>query len=319
MGAQNLVVVKDEIGGTDPYTYLGVLLSFIALLLSLLVPARWVKRLLIVVFGIALLEFVLLIVPMPLWVRVVVGLVLFAAGVVWMVRANNKDHATNQQHTKQIHDVLDRVDTALKNDSPSNLGNSDATIIDKHFPGIAEQVKGWDDLAKDVADSKQALCDRDRVESELRALGADKPPYNFKIICDGLCAITEARTADRAASAQQFPPMVGPESEKPIFTFACSDTARFVFLAFNEATGAKGDLLRLQGSSYPDDAAQFGEVYGKPIYDFLCKMQTWSSTKIHDLKRDKLEKFPKASLERAVKKKRRKTYYRRVQGCPDCN
>jgi hypothetical protein len=316
VGALNLVVAKDEIAGMDPATFFDLLIGILALFLSLLVPTGWVKRLLIVVFGIALLEFVLLLVSMSLWVRVVVGLVLFTAGVVWVVRATRKSHATRPEHTEKIHAVLDSVETALKNGSPSNLGNSDTVIINKHFPKIAKQIEGWDDKAKDVTDYKQRL--RDSIGVELRALGADKPPYNFGIIRDGLYTITEARTADGADSSQPFPPMTGDPSEKPIFTVLNTDSIPVVLLAFDEATGVTGDLVRFERSSDPDGAAQFNERYAKPIYNLLCNMQTWGSATMLNWNRQELEKFPRASLERAVGKKRRKASYQRVQDCPGC-
>lgn len=114
--------------------------------------------------------------------------------------------------------------------------------------------------------------------------------------------------------------MTGYENEKPVFTFGCSDSARFVFLVFNKAAGATGDVLRLEGSSYPGaDARGYEELYGRPIYDLLNKMQAWNSTKLLIMKRQRLRDFAGDSLGRAVSKERGKTYYLRAQGCPGCN
>jgi hypothetical protein len=255
---------------------------------------------------------------MPFWVRVVIGVVLFAGGGVWLVRARRKDDATDQEHTKQIRAVLDSVNTSLMQGSPSNLGETDAAIIATHFPALAKQVSEWDTVASGVATAKEKL--RSSVESGLRKLGANEPPYQFDSIRDGLCDITEARTADPAASTQTFPPMTGNEvNEKPIFTFYWSDTAPFVVLAFNEAAGATGDVLRLEGSDYPGKAAHgYDELYGRPIYKFLSEMQTWGSTSNLFYKCAAFKDFARTSLERAVKKERDKTYYRRAQGCPGC-
>ncbi len=314
MGILHLVVAKNEIGGTDPYTYVSILISLVALVVSFITATKWVKDLFRVGAGVALIEFLLLVVSMPLWERVVIGVVLFAVGGVWVVRANRK---VSPEHAEQIHAVLDRVGTALKDGSPSNLGNPDADIITRHFPKLAKQVKAWDAAVNDVATAKESL--RTSVESGLRELHADKQPYQFDSIRDGLCAITEARTADPAASTQPFPPMTGNENKKPIFTFHWSDAARFVFLVFNEATGATGDVLRLEGSNYPGVAAQgYDERYGRPIYDFLSKMQTWGSTRNLFYKRKVLSDFARDALERAVKKQRDKTYYRRARRCPGC-
>lgn len=321
VGALHLVGSKTEIAGMDPATFLGLLISLVALLLSFFTPAGWVKRLLRVAAGIALLEFVLLAVSMPIWVRVVIGLVLFAGGVAWVVLAGRKDppaDATDQKHTKQIRAVLDSVDTELKKGNPSNLGETDAEIIASHFPALAKQVNEWDDAANAVATAKERL--RTSVGSQLRELHLDESPYQFDSIRDGLYAITEARTADPAASTQPFPPMTGYENEKPVFTFGCSDSARFVFLVFNKAAGATGDVLRLEGSSYPGaDARGYEELYGRPIYDLLNKMQAWNSTKLLIMKRQRLRDFAGDSLGRAVSKERGKTYYLRAQGCPGCN
>jgi hypothetical protein len=297
----------------DVGAFVGIAISIFALGLSFITFVRWQKALLTVVAGIAFVEFLALAVSMPIWVRVLIGLVLFAAGVIWVVRANRK---VSQQHAEQIRALLGGVGTALKDGRPSNLGKPDADIITRHFPKLAKQVKAWDDAVKGVADSEQAL--RNSVELRLRALQAEKPAYKFDSVRDGLCAITEARTADGADSAQVFPPMFGNDSEKPIFTFHYDDTVRFVFLAFNDATGVTGDLVRLEGDSYPDGAArEIGDQYGRPIYDLLREMQSWSSPKLLNLNRQKLEEVG-ASLERAVKKERDKAYYRRVQGCPGC-
>lgn len=118
MGALHLVVAKTEIAGMDPVAFLGILISLFALLLSLVTLTRGVRRLFIVALGVALVEFVLLLVSMPIWVRVVIGLVLGAAGVGWIVRAYRREHGTDQQHTGRIHAVLDRVATALKEGGP---------------------------------------------------------------------------------------------------------------------------------------------------------------------------------------------------------
>jgi hypothetical protein len=297
----------------DLPTFFGLLITLVTFFLSLFTPARLVKDLLRVIAGTALVEALLLAVSMPIWARVVIGLVFFAAGAALVVRANRK---VPQEHADQIHAVLGRVSTALENDSASNLEKPDLDIITRHFPKIAKQVKAWDNAVSRVAESKQAL--RTSVEEELHDLRADKSPYNFGIIRDGLCAITEARIADRAAS-DPFPPMTGPESDRPIFIFHPSDEARFVFLAFNKATGATGELARLEGSEYPGHSAHsFDEEYGKPIYEFLREMQTWNPTKNFIMKRQELEKLSRDTLERAVKKQRDKSYYRRARGCPDC-
>jgi hypothetical protein len=316
VGALNLVVAKDDILGMDLATFFGLLISIIALVLSLLVPAAWLRRLLLVFCSIALLEFLLLLVSMPLWVRVVVAVVLFAAGVGWVVWATRKDNATGPQHTEKIHGVLDSLGTALRDERPSNLENSDAAIITSHFPGIEKQAKAWDEAVKGVTDYKQRL--RDSVGSKLRDLHADEPPYNFDVIRDGLCAITEARIADEADSSQSFPPMTGFPDENPIFTSVDIDTIPIVSLAFNQAAGATGYLVRLERGADPAGAAQFDERYAKPIYDLLREMQTWGSTIVLNQNRHKLQKFPRAALESAVKKKRDKAYYQRVQGCPGC-
>jgi hypothetical protein len=255
---------------------------------------------------------------MPLWVRVVIGVVLFAAGGVWMVQARRKDHATSQEHTRQIHAVLDSVDTALGQGAPSNLGETDAAIIATHFPELARQVSEWDAAASAVATAKERL--RTGVASELGKLRADEPPYQFDSIRDGLCAITEARTPDPAAPAQPFPPMTRNEvNEESIFTFYWNDAARLVVLEFNETAGAKGDVLRLQGSDYPGEAAhRYDEDYGRPIYNLLSDMQAWDATRSLLWKCKDLRDFARASLERDVKKERDKTYYRRARGCSGC-
>ena len=302
--------------GMDPATFFGLLISFIALVLSLLVPTGWVRRLLLVFFSIVLLEFLLLLVSMPLWVRVVVGFVLFAAGIGWVVWANRKDNSTEPHHTEKIHIVLGSIETALRDERPSNLENSDAAIITSHFPEIAKQAEAWDDAVKGVTDYEQRV--RKSAELHLRGLHADEPPYNFEVIRDGLCKITEARTADGADSSQPFPPMTGFPDENPIFTSVNIDTIPIVSLAFNEASGATGYLVRLERSSEPAGAAQFDERYAEPIYGLLREMQNWDSTIVLNRNRHELQKFPKADLERAVKKKRGKAYYKRVQGCPGC-
>lgn len=90
------------------------------------------------------------------------------------------------------------------------------------------------------------------------------------------------------------------------------------FIKFNKATGVTGELVRLEGSRYPEGSAhEIGDRYGMPIYNFLREMQTWNRTKILIEKRRKLKEF--ARLERAVKKKRNKSYYRRAKGCPGCS
>lgn len=205
----------------DPPTFAGLLIGIVALFLSFFTFAGWIKLLLRVLAGVILLEFVLLAVSMPIWVRVVIGLVLFAAGVVWVVRAVRK---RRQQHTKQIRAVLASVGTAVKDGRPSNLEGRDVEIITSHFPGIAEQVKAWDVAAKGVDDSKGAL--RATVEQELRKLHADEWPYEFESLRDGLCSITENRIAEGAASTQPLPPMTGFESQKPVFEFFYSDELR---------------------------------------------------------------------------------------------
>lgn len=311
MGALHLVVAETEIAGVDPVTFFGTGISLVALILSFIKLTLGVRRLGIVAAGVALAEFVLLLVSMPIWVRVVIGVVLGAVGVAWMVRAGRK---VSPQQTERIHAVLDKVGTALKEGSPSNLDERDAAIFSSHFPKLAKQVKAWDKAVKAVAVSEQAL--RTSVESELRDLNADKAPYEFETIRDGLCAITEARTAHLAVSAEPFPPMLGNQGDKPIFDFYYNDTDRIVVLAFGEASGATGDVVRF--TSYPDDAAEVGEQYGRPIYNFLIVMQTWNPTKVLNAKRQKLEKFAKADLAGAVKKERDRTYYRRAEGCPDC-
>jgi hypothetical protein len=321
VGALHLSVAKTEIAGMDPGTFVGILISLLAVFLSFFTPARWVKRLLRVAAGIALLEFVLLAVSMAIWVRVVIGLVLCAVSVAWVACASRNElptDATDPGHAEQIRAVLDSVATALKDGSPSNLTESDAAIIKSHFPKLAKHATVWDGAANEVADSKRKL--RASVEGELRDLHAYEPPYEFEGMCDRLCAITEARTADRAASTQPFPPMIGHASEKPTFTFFYDDKAQVVFLAFNAVTGVTGDLVRLEGDSYPDGAAhEIDERYGKPIYDLLRDMQTWNPTKMLTLRRHELEAFASADLERTIKKERDKTYYRRAQGCPGCN
>lgn len=106
--------------------------------------------------------------------------------------------------------------------------------------------------------------------------------------------------------------------QKPIFTFHYDDAARFVLLAFNEATGVTGYLVHIQGDNYPGSAARkLEEQYGRPIYKFLIVMQTWNPTKVLNLKRHALDQL-KADLERAVRKEQGRTYYRRVKGCPGC-
>jgi hypothetical protein len=258
---------------------------------------------------------------MPIWVRVVIALVLGATGAAWVVCVSRRDpptDATDQRHAEQIRAVLNSVDTALKDGSPSNLAESEAAIITSHFPELARQATAWDTAANRVAVSKQAL--RASAESELRKLQADKPPYNFDSICDGLCTITEAHAANPEATAQPFPPMIGNESDTPTFLFFCSATLRVVFLEFNGATGVTGDLVRLEGDNYPGDAAhEIDEKYGRSIYNFLLEMQTWNPTKNLILKRRELEGFDRVSLERAVENERGKSYYRRAQGCPGCN
>jgi hypothetical protein len=75
----------------DPGTFFGILISFVALFLSYFAPAGWKKRLLRVVFGIALLEFALLPVSMPLGVRVAIGLVLLDGGATWVVVVSRRE------------------------------------------------------------------------------------------------------------------------------------------------------------------------------------------------------------------------------------
>lgn len=321
MGVLHLALAKTEIAGMDPGTFVGILISLLAVFLSFFTPARWVKRLLRVAAGIVLIEFALLAVSMAIWIRVVIGCVLCAVGVAWVACASRKEtpaDATDPGHTEQIRAVLDSVAAALKDGKPCTLTESAAAIITSHFSKLAKQATVWDCAANKVADSKRKL--RASVERELRDRHAYEPPYEFEGICDRLCAITEARTADPAASTQPFPPMIGYESEKPIFTFFYDDRAQVVFLVFNAVTGVTGDLVRLEGESYPDGAAhEIAERYGTPIYELLREMQTWNPTKMLILRRHELKAFASADLERAIKKERDKTYYRRAQGCPGCD
>ena len=113
--------------------------------------------------------------------------------------------------------------------------------------------------------------------------------------------------------------MTGYENEKPVFTFGCSDSARFVFLVFNKAAVRLATCCALKAAATPALTPRVRRAIREPIYDLLNKMQAWNSTKLLIMKRQRLRDFAGDSLGRAVSKERGKTYYLRAQGCPGCN
>ena len=236
--------------GPPAYTWiLGIVLGLVALGVSLKPPKaeRWL-RMGAAVCWIAAVEFLGLLIHVPVIARVGAAVVLAIGYLVWefLCRADlpgPEDYVT-KDHATKLKGLLEAAHHAIGHDSARTFDETAASTFSSHFPALEVQMAEWDRRAAAAAAARQSL--RDTFDRELREIGADKPPYDLFVLLQGLSHITETR-ALRGRLREQLSPML--EGPQPVFRAFASQPVGVV--SFDPSSGAAGNVATFEGDSYP--------------------------------------------------------------------
>ncbi len=310
MEALHAVLAKSEVAGTDVIGFAAFVLAVLAVALTYVrVTRERSRRILLALFVVCLLEAMGLLVSVALWIRILTGAISLAIGTTIALIRSRSEGAVDDAHAGRLRQLLDAAGTAVKNDDICQFPDKDARIFASHFPPLDKQLTDWNQRVDAYRTAKRGL--RQTVESRLRELHADGPEYKFDILIDGVCTIIETR-AREGRGADTLPPIVGPESDKPIFAYVPMPSPRLLLTK----TSGSDVVLTLDNETAPADP--YDAIMGKaqPIYEVLCAFQS-NEQRVLEWRLGELDK-PRSSLEGTIKTTRKTTYYKPAQECPDC-
>jgi len=310
MGALHAVLAKSEVAGTDVVGFASFVFGVLAVVLTYVrVTRERTRRILLAVFVVCLLEAIGLLASVPLWIRILAGAIALTVGIAIVLIRSRGEGAVDDAHAERLRQLLDAARTAVKNDDICQFPDTDARIFTSHFPQLDKQLTDWNRKADAYRAAKRAL--RQTVESKLLGLHADGPEYKSDTLIDGLCTITETRARENRG-ADTLPPIVGPEADQPIFTYAPMPNPRLMFTK----TSGSGIVLTLDNKTAPADPYDAIMKKIQPIYELLRTLQS-NEPRVLEWRLSALDK-PRSSLERDIETTRKTEYYKPAKECPDC-